>query len=112
MWIITPCYKYYLRYGITRIRCVIFRMTLVVESHLLCHNLSFFVSLFQFWQLGTVFLYWEVMAKDTHRCLLLCTVHLTSIHYRVSGNQNFGFAPTETIDGKVNKIRSPTCGMV
>ncbi len=40
------------------------------------------------------------------------TVHLTSIHYRVSGNQNFCFAPTETIDGRVKKIRSPTCGMV
>jgi hypothetical protein len=40
------------------------------------------------------------------------TVRLTSIHYRVSGNQNFCFAPTETIDGRVKKIRSSTCGMV
>ncbi len=43
---------------------------------------------------------------------LMTTVRLTSIHYQVSGNQNFCFAPTETIDGQVNKIRSPTCGMV
>jgi hypothetical protein len=42
----------------------------------------------------------------------LDTVRLTSIHYRVSGNQIFCFAPTETIDGRVKKIRSPTCGMV
>ncbi len=40
------------------------------------------------------------------------TVRLTSIHYRVSGNQNFCFAPTETVDGRVKEIRSPTCGMV
>jgi hypothetical protein len=33
--------------------CVIFRITLVVESHLLCHTLYFFVSLFKFWQLGS-----------------------------------------------------------
>ncbi len=48
-----------------------------------------------------------------HRILLLlcinsanrpsATVRLTSIHYRVSGNQNFCFAPTETIDGRVKK---------
>ncbi len=40
------------------------------------------------------------------------TVRLSSIHYRVSGNQFFCFVPTETIDGRVKKIRSPTCGMV
>ncbi len=40
------------------------------------------------------------------------TVCLTSIHYWVSENQNFCFAPTETIEGQVKKIRSPTCGMV
>ena len=31
------------------------------------------------------------------------TVRLTSIHYRVFGNQNFCFAPTETINGRVKK---------
>ncbi len=40
------------------------------------------------------------------------TVRLTSIHYWVPGNQNFCFAPSETIDGQVKKIRTPTCGMV
>ncbi len=40
------------------------------------------------------------------------TVRLTSIYYRVSGYQNFHFAPTETIDGRVKKIRCPICGMV
>jgi hypothetical protein len=34
------------------------------------------------------------------------TVRLTSIHYRVSGNLNFCFAPTETIDGQVKKKKS------
>ncbi len=40
------------------------------------------------------------------------TVRLTSIYYRVSGYQNFCFAPTETIDGRVKKITCPNCGMV
>jgi hypothetical protein len=40
------------------------------------------------------------------------TVRLTSIYYRVPGNQNFRFTPTETMDGQVKKIRSPTCDMV
>jgi hypothetical protein len=44
--------------------------------------------------------------------LSLLTVRLTSTHYWVSGYQNFCFAPTETIDRRVKKIRSPTCGMV
>jgi hypothetical protein len=68
----------------------------------------------------------SAVSYDTHFCVLVllgykkkwtkmtqdCTVRLTSIHYRVSGNQKFCFAPTETIDGRVKKIRSPTCGMV
>jgi hypothetical protein len=59
-------------WGITGVWCFISRITLVVDSHLLCHTLSSFVSLFNFWQLDPVFPYWEVMAKDTHRgCLLL-----------------------------------------
>ncbi len=45
-------------------------------------------------------------------CFTFRTVRLTSIHYRVSGYQKFCFAPTETIDRQVKKIRSPTCGMV
>jgi hypothetical protein len=45
-------------------------------------------------------------------CHRQCTVRLTSIYYRVPGNQNFCFTPTETIDGQVKKIRSPTCDMV
>jgi hypothetical protein len=42
----------------------------------------------------------------------VATVCLTSIYYRVSGNQKFCFAPNETIDWWVKKVRSPTCGMV
>ncbi len=44
---------------------------------------------------------------DKYLCITLCTVRLTSIHYRVSGNQNFCFAPTETIDGRVKKKEVP-----
>ncbi len=40
------------------------------------------------------------------------TVRLTSIYYRVPGNQNFRFTPTETLDRQVKKIKSPTCDMV
>jgi hypothetical protein len=36
-------------------------------------------------------------------CKNSTTVRLTSIYYRVSGNQNFCFTPTETIDGWVKK---------
>ncbi len=63
-------------WGITRVWCFISRITLVVDSHLLCHTLSFFVSLFKFWWLDPVFPCWEVMAKDTHRgsvATYLCT---------------------------------------
>ncbi len=54
-------------WGITRVWCFISCITLVVDPHLLCHTLSFVVSLFKFWQLDPVFPYWEVMAKDMHR---------------------------------------------
>ncbi len=39
--------------GITRVWCFISRNTLVVDSNLLCHTLSFVASLFKFWQLGS-----------------------------------------------------------
>jgi hypothetical protein len=42
----------------------------------------------------------QKMHTDKKCALYLATVRLTSIHYRVSGNQNFCFAPTETIDGR------------
>ncbi len=40
-------------WGITCIWCFISRITLVVDSNLLCHTLSFVASLFKFWQLGS-----------------------------------------------------------
>jgi hypothetical protein len=55
----------------------------------------------------------EFPARRTKKIFLVPrTVRLTSIHYRVFGNHFFCFAPTETIDWRVKKIRSPTCGMV
>ncbi len=40
-------------WGITRVWCFISRITLVLDSNLLCHTLSFVASLFKFWQLGS-----------------------------------------------------------
>jgi hypothetical protein len=54
----------------------------------------------------------KLTAIYSHSPLTFATVRLTSIYYRVSGNQKKCFAPNETIDGRAKKIRSPTCGMV
>ncbi len=43
----------YFIWGITRVWCFISRITLVVDSNLLCHTLLFVASLFNFWQLGS-----------------------------------------------------------
>ncbi len=51
MWSITPCYKYYLRYH-TRLVFHLPHHTWC-NSNLLCHTLSFVLSLFKFWQLGS-----------------------------------------------------------
>jgi hypothetical protein len=70
---------------------------------------------------GSAYMMLPLMAKDDIARLFVSTsycrtmqhtVRLTSIHYWVSGNQILCFAPNETIDGRVKKIRSPTCGMV
>ncbi len=50
MWSITPCY---IIWGITCVWCFISRITLVVDSNLLCHTLSFVASLLKFWRLGS-----------------------------------------------------------
>jgi hypothetical protein len=39
-------------WGITHVWCFISHITLVVNSNLLCHTLSFVASLFKFWGLG------------------------------------------------------------
>ncbi len=43
----------YFIWGITRVWCFISRITLVVDSNLLCHTLSLVASLFKFWRLGS-----------------------------------------------------------
>ncbi len=54
----------------------------------------------------------EQWGRSAQKSKIPHTVRFTSIHYWVSGNQNFYFTPTETIDGRVKEIRSPTFGMV
>ncbi len=51
-------------WGFTRIWCFISRITLVVDSNLLCHTLSFVASLLKFWRLGSVNLRESTYRRD------------------------------------------------
>jgi len=62
-------YNIPLIWGITRVWCFISRITLVVDSNLLCHTLSFVASLFEFWQLGSALIPWAWLGKwQGERC--------------------------------------------